>query len=115
MAGVYTGSGPAVCFNVSADTTQLEDGAGCNGDAITVNVMAGDGTPGDCDFDFEYPSDELGPITINQDGTFSMTASIELASVTFAGAINGNSASGTTSAEIAGLSCSSEWTATHQQ
>jgi hypothetical protein len=56
-----------------------------------------------------------GRQSINQDGTFSMTASIEIASVTFAGTINGNSASGTTSAEIAGLTCSADWTATHQQ
>jgi hypothetical protein len=111
MAGVYTGSDPEVCFNVSADTTQLENGAGCADDAFTINVL--DGTPASCDFDFEWPSDELGPVSI-ENGTFSETGSIGIASVSFEGTIVGDSASGTASAEIAGVTCSSNWTASHQ-
>jgi hypothetical protein len=135
MAGFYSGSSSdagnayQVCFYVDDDMIQLVDNSACNiegGDPAAFEIDVTSGTlatsTGDCDFDIDWESEDLGPIAIDSDGDFEGELTVTLPGVGegilgFTGTIEGSSAFGTAfeSGTATGSAfCSIAWQATHQ-
>jgi len=122
------GNGYAVCFWVANNMIELVDSNACNLRNLFNNESNASenafelevddvGTPGNCDFDIDYESDNFGPVPINQDGTFEVVnLDLGIGTWSFSGTIDGNTASGTASQfeRIFDTTCSIDWTATHQ-
>ena len=118
MAGLYSGStsGYDVCFYVADNTVRLLEDNSCDvdnvGDPNAFDIRVTDGTPGGCDFDFDYDIED-DPVTIDDNGNFSKTFGALGVTFSFSGTINGNSASGTASTNTP-VDCSVNWEASHQ-